>query len=247
MFWNHSQRISTGSITRLVSISGFDQRFYGLFFSLFQPCLILRTSNLNAFSYDTALFILHQLHSKTKLYGFKEIQKGYKLCFFSKENSTILAVGPPKNPKTEYTFASEDDALAAMQLPWQQRRTARRRLCGVCLALPLFRTHSDSQYSMVVSRHVRRAHRAPRMQRTARAAARLRRGRPGPATLPHALTALLQSSRRRLVLRHHNLLRCTSRDTHCSSFRKNRHYRWNVVCFSWGLGLQAWRLRVNTR
>ena len=118
MFWNHSQRISTGSITRLVSISGFDQRFYGLFFSLFQPCLILRTSNLNAFSYDTALFILHQLHSKTKLYGFKEIQKGYKLCFFSKENSTILAVGPPKNPKTEYTFASEDDALAAMlQLP----------------------------------------------------------------------------------------------------------------------------------
>ena len=237
MFWNHSWRISTGSITRLVSISGFDQRFYGLFFSLFQPCLILRTSNLNAFSYDTALFILHQLHSKTKLYGFKEIQKGYKLCFFSKESSTILAVGPPKNPKTEYTFASEDDALAAMQLPRQQRR--QRRLCGVCLALPLFRTHSDSQYSMVVPRHVRRAARMERM-------ARLRRGRPGPATLPHALTALLQSSRR-LVLRHHNLLRCTSRDTHCSSFRKNRHYRWNVVCFSWGLGLQAWRLRVNTR
>ena len=67
---------------------------------------------------------------------------------------------------------------------------------------------------MVVPRHVRRA---PRMERMAR----LRRGRPGPATLPHALTALLQSSRR-LVLRHHNLLRCTSRDTHCSSIEKNR-------------------------
>ena len=33
---------------------------------------------------------------------------------FPKKNSTILAVRPLKNPKTEYTFASEDDALAAM-------------------------------------------------------------------------------------------------------------------------------------
>ena len=44
----------------------------------------------------------------------KRYKKGINYAFFSKENSTILAVGPPKNPKTEYTFASEDDALAAM-------------------------------------------------------------------------------------------------------------------------------------
>ena len=44
----------------------------------------------------------------------KRYKKGINHAFFSKKNSTILAVGPPKNPKTGYTFASEDDALAAM-------------------------------------------------------------------------------------------------------------------------------------
>ena len=52
--------------------------------------------------------------AKQSLMVLKRYKKGINYAFFSKENSTILAVGPPKNPKTEYTFASEDDALAAM-------------------------------------------------------------------------------------------------------------------------------------
>jgi hypothetical protein len=44
----------------------------------------------------------------------KRYIKDINYAVFSKKNSTILAVGPPKNPKTGYTFASEDDALAAM-------------------------------------------------------------------------------------------------------------------------------------
>ena len=67
--------------------------------------------NLNAFAFSKRPFLYFNNYTAKQSFMFL---KRYKLCFFSQEKSTILAVGPPKNPKTGYTFDSEDDALAAM-------------------------------------------------------------------------------------------------------------------------------------
>ena len=78
-------------------------------------CLILKTSNLNVLAFNKRPFLhFNNYTAKQSSMFLKRYKKGINYALFPKKNSTILAVGPPKNPKTGYTFASEDDALAAM-------------------------------------------------------------------------------------------------------------------------------------